>query len=220
MNRQKMIKNISGKKNKGFTLVEMLISLFLFAMIFTMIAGMVKFVKGNTGSDKANTPTRELRAVSDILNQKMASANIDIKWHNNTNDKINGFGVLNQILGIAIFDGGVAGGVGDRKCYFIGKSSPDINGISRLKMRVVDINSNTLNCVINQQTLNAVDNYPIDLTGNSISIDNFQLSFFTTTPQYLKVTIKAHDTKDLKNLLEWNTYYTLSYYADKRIQKY
>lgn len=193
-------------RRKGFTLIEMLIAVFIFVILFMIAASFVNLAVGSTKSVRTKLLTNDLRNTIDIINQKMNNANGKA-----TPPPIYGFRTNGGILGIAS---------SDDSCTLIGRKTEASSSLGYLAMSTVSCASIHPAWVTSDLTQR--------LTSTNINILSFDISnsyeMINKNPSqapYIKIVITAEDTDpkyQADNQITLQTSYTMDYMTIKRLQ--
>lgn len=191
-------------KKLGFTLIEALVAVFIFMILFLITASFVNLAAGSTKSRQTKILTSEIRNALDVINQKMNNANAKT-----TGTNIYGFKLNGTVLGIANTDGATT------TCTYIGQVGTGIY------MRYDSCSS--------WPTLTA-DDSPLTNT-NTVNVTGFDLNpggvdYFMTNNSparspYLKISITAQDADpkyQSENVINLQTSYTMSYQTIRRLK--
>lgn len=199
--------------NKGFTMVELLVAVFIFATVVMIAASgwATKFAGGRTRSMANKNLNQEISRAIDILNQKLENANA--KPAQSSVSSLKGFGVRSEgILRTGQFDvsnGQLILAISTDpsrnevdNCTFVGRA--DDNGRGYLAMKedgcdqipIFDVN-------VNRDRL----------TSPKINVKDFVLSGLIEPngAHNLNIKIIAADITDDKAEIEMHTAYNLSY---------
>ncbi|MCL5407701.1 MAG: prepilin-type N-terminal cleavage/methylation domain-containing protein [Patescibacteria group bacterium] len=202
------IKNLKLKiKKRGFTLIEMMIAVFVFMILFLIAASFVNLAAGSTKSNRTKLLTSDLRNALDVISQKMNNANgraLDIYGF-----KVNN----NNILGIASSDG---------SCTFFGKNNnntpADIKDDFIAMKYLNSCNGWPVQTDLDQKL---TDPKNITVTNVSFTLTDPIISNSPTKSPYLKVVIEAQDA-DAKyendNKIKLETSYTMDYLTIKKFK--
>lgn len=187
-------------KKHGFTLIEMIMAVFVFMILFLIAASFVKLAAGSTKSNRTKLLTSDVRSALDTIGQKMNGANGYAIL--STGGSTYGFRVTGNILTIINFDGT------SNNCTSIGKDGSSI---------YMDVSGCTGTLTNDKQVMTGANVYVENLTFTSI-VNGAKP---TTISPYLTITIQAHDidpkyTTD--NVINLQTSYTMDYQTIKRLQ--
>lgn len=208
-------------KQSGFTLIEMLIAVFVFMILFLIAASFVNLAAGSTKSNRTKLMTNDIRSALDVISQKLSTAN------GISTSGIYGFAVNSTTgdLGIVSDDGT------NIICTFIGKVSVGTPAIGGIYMRTgTDCSwpSGTKILSISDQPL--TNNKNINITTNPTgttkiftltdAITSSNKTTYNKSP-YLKVLIEAKDTDpkyESDNVIKLQTMYTMDYKTIMRLK--
>lgn len=192
------------KQKKGFTLIEVLVTVVLFSLIFLVAMAFVKIASGQAKSLHTKKITAEIRNAMDKISQNLNTGAAKLTIGGTT---VYGFNIKNDVLGIANSASPV-------KCSFFGV----YNG--KIMMREDDVCTTWF-------TPSQLDN---NLTSSSIKITTPANAIFDvhpmtainpTTAPYVKITIGAKDGDpkyEADNTIDVTTIYTMDYLTVKNFK--
>lgn len=184
------------RSRRGFTLVELMVALFILAVILIMGAAATNYTVGKLRSKKTidiNTPVRN---AFDIITQKMNTANAKIT---SITPPVYGFNVSGGILEI------VSSSSSGTTCTTIGKVI--VGSVGVLKMKQTD---NSCDTVISN-TWQAITPSTIDVTVFTPTITNPMIDSNPTAIPFVQLEIIAQDPVDPNNKIDLQTSYYLDY---------
>lgn len=196
-------------KKRGFTLIEMLVSLGILVVILVMTAGLVNYSAGRVRSAQTKLLTDTIRATFDTINQKMLNANDQVT--------INGI----DVYGFRAYKSGTPGDITNSDMLLIVSS-----GAASSPKTCTFFGLDTVNkkLKMGQQATCSATTFPIlaDLTSDLTS-DKIQVNSFTITNNYtmtdgnpaqipsVTIDVSAQDKQDSKNQAELKSTFTMSY---------
>ncbi len=199
--------NFKAKKvHRGFTLIELIVAVFIFMIVFLITMAFVNLASGQVKSLRTKRLTADIRNAMDTIAQKMNNANASRSLP--TDPDIYGFHAYNDILGIAYKDQS-----GQEKCTFFRKVDYQI--------------------YMEEDLCNNVYSFPSflskkqSLTSSAVKITNFVLqgSYLTggcdDPAPYITITIEAEDAEPRyaeDNKITIQTSYTLDYLTIKKLE--
>lgn len=218
------------RKNKAFTLIEMIIAVFIFVILFLIAASFVNLAVGSTKSVRTKLLTSDLRNTMDLINQKMNNANSKVRVGISSSDPIP---TIDNIYGFRVVttDGGAKVLVissSDGSCTFIGK-----------------LTTNNLGTIVSGKRNSCDNQRPVPEPGNAnefaqkltpLSVNVASLDFHAGPPleagytmidtnptqaPYLEIVIKAQDADDKwkdDNQIQLKTSYTMDYQTIRRLK--
>lgn len=197
-----MKKSLLHPNKKGFTLVELLVTMGILGVVLVMIAGLAGYTAGRLRSNQNRVLNDSLRNVLDIIGQKMYNANTETTINGNT---IYGFKVINNMLVIVS-----SGDDNSKTCTYFGKKDETVS-------------MKQTNC--SENTLPTETDLASSLTPSRIKIKDFIID-----PKDIKITddlgsviptvnikVKAEDRNDVKNIATLKSTFSMDYETIKSL---
>jgi len=187
---------------QGFTLIEMLMAVFVFMILFLIASSFVNLAAGSTKSARTKILTNDVRSASDIISEKINNANQKVAVGTDT---IYGLKVKNNILGIATTTGS------GTRCTFFGENGDSLSMLE---------GSCPSSWPVASGLTKKLTGSSVKITGLTFTLANEVTPTSTTSP-YLKIVVNAEDA-DAKyasdNQINLQTSYTIDYQTIKRLQ--
>lgn len=178
---------------KGFTLIEILVSVFILALVLVTANQVGQFLLKKNRYDKLAQLSDSVRTAYMNINQKMTLANAKVTLGGQT---IYGFGKINDILVIANNNNGV------KTCFYIGKNGSSLGYTQDNCTGVPQTNQ------LNSSLVTSIAN----VTGFSVNIENRIAN--PASPDGIplaRVSINAVHAQDSEAKIDFSTSYSLDY---------
>jgi len=182
------------RKKQGYTITELMVTLFIFGFLVLMGVGAVNYATGKLKSSKNLELSEAMRLTMDTLNQKMNTANG--KANIGTN-QIYGFRVISNAL-VAVNTTGASA-----KCSIFKLINQQIKYINSTCPAAIPADSD-----VSWQALSPAN---VNVTTFTLTPNYFMTSATRTTIPFINVLIHAEEKNNATNYIELKTGYYLNY---------